>query len=296
MRVIFAGTPVVAIPTLEALLSSEHEVVAVLTRTDAPVGRKAVLTPSPVAEFAERHSLNIIKANSIDETIASVLAELKADLGVVVAYGAFLPQATLDATTHGWINLHFSPLPRLRGAAPLQHTLIEGQLLAHTCVFKLVKAMDAGPIASVEAHQLTGSETATNLLAQLSIAGATQTLHVIDDIENGTVVWTEQKGEPTFANKLTTQDAFLDPSLDGPALFNRFRGVTTEPGAWLLDGELRVKVLDAAPSSLTLNPAAIELLDGRVFYGTSTTALELISVQPAGKSKMSAADWARGRR
>ena len=296
MRVIFAGTPEAAVPTLELLHSSGHEVVAVVTRPDAPRGRKRVITPSPVAVFAQDHGIPIIKARSIETETAQAIAELEADLGVVVAYGAFLPEHTLHATKHGWINLHFSRLPEFRGAAPVQWTLIAGHEQAHTTVFKLVKDMDAGPIVSVDSTQLCGTETATELLATLGRTGASQTLKVVDDIDRGNAVFVEQEGTISFAPKISLEQAELDPSLDGKTLLNLYRGVTEEPGAWFTDGEIRVKVLEASRSDRVIEPGVIEVDKQQVFWGTATTALLFTLVQPAGKAAMKAADWARGRR
>jgi methionyl-tRNA formyltransferase len=296
MRIVFAGTPETAIPALDVLLKSHHEVVAVLTRPDAPHGRKAVMTASPVARFASDHDLRVIKASSMNEAVYTDLRSANPDLGVVVAFGALLPDEALNIPKHGWINLHFSALPHLRGAAPVQWTLINGDPQAHTSVFQLVKKMDAGPIASVETTELAGNETAADLLSTLAITGATQLLRVANDIELGRQGFSDQVGNPTFAPKLSIQDAHLVPDQNLSELFNRYRGVTPEPGAWILDGDVRVKVHEALMSNEDVEPGEIESRSGRVYFGTSTQALELVKVQPAGKSSMSAADWSRGRR
>ena len=296
MKIIFAGTPETAVPTLEALIESGHEIVGVLTRPDAPIGRKAVLTPSAVAQCAESHGLVTIKAKAVDSAVTAQLSQLGADLGVVVAYGAFLPTATLELPQHGWVNLHFSQLPELRGAAPVQWTLINGNDYAATTVFRLVEAMDAGPIASIEQTKLSGTETASELLATLATSGAQQVVSTVRAIESGTQDFAEQQGVATFAPKLSIEDGYLDPKMDAISLFNRFRGVSTEPGAWILLDQERLKIRSARPSEIAISPGAIELQDSHVFFGTATTALELLRVQPAGRQTMNAADWARGRR
>jgi methionyl-tRNA formyltransferase len=296
VKIIFAGTPETAVPTLEALIKSGHEIVAVLTRPDAPVGRRAVLTPSAVASFAESHDLLTIKTKTVDSAVTAQLADLESDLGVVVAYGAFLPTATLELPMHGWVNLHFSRLPELRGAAPVQWTLINGYEYAATTVFRLVEAMDAGPIASIEQTKLSGTETASELLATLAESGAQQVVSTVQAIESGTEHFAEQQGVATFAPKLSIEEGHLDPNLDANTLFNRFRGVSAEPGAWILIDQNRIKIRSAKPSDVVISPGAIELQGSHVYFGTVTTALELLSVQPAGKQTMNAADWARGRR
>jgi len=296
VKIIFAGTPETAVPTLEALIKSGHEIVAVLTRPDAPVGRKAVLTPSAVASFADSHGLLTIKAKSVDSAVTAQLAPLEADLGVVVAYGAFLPTAALELPKHGWVNLHFSRLPKLRGAAPVQWTLINGNEYAATTVFQLVEAMDAGPIASIEQTKLSGAETSSELLATLATSGAQHVVSTVQAIESGTQPFAEQQGVATFAPKLSIEDGYLDPNLDAKTLFNRFRGVSAEPGAWILIDQDRIKIRSAKPSEIAISPGTIEAQGSRVYFGTATTALELLLVQPAGKQTMNAADWARGRR
>lgn len=295
MKIIFAGTPETAVPTLNALIEAQHDIVAVLTRADAPIGRKSVLTPSAVALRAAELDLRTIKANSLDEQTIALLSGLKADIGVVVAYGAFLPESVLDIPTHGWINLHFSDLPALRGAAPLQWTLINGLTEASTCVFKLVKEMDAGPIYSTERYPLVGDEVAGDLLAELALSGAQQVVNDLVRIEAGADP-VQQTSEFSLAPKLSTAQSQLSSERAAIDLFNLYRGVTPEPGAWIdYDGQ-RLKVHDCALSDRSIEQGIIETRDGKVLWGTNTTALELITVQPAGKQSMRAADWARGLR
>lgn len=296
MNIVFAGTPETAVPTLDALMAAGHNIVAVLTRPDAPIGRKAVMTPSAVAQAALAHGLPIIKAARVDADVTKALTDLEADLGVVVAFGAMLPQSALDLPHDGWINLHFSALPEWRGAAPVQWTLLSGASEAATSVFRLVSEMDAGDVASVETQSLRGDETSGQLLERLSHTGAAQVLGVVSNINAGSAVFTPQTGQATFARKLNIADGELVPSQTNEENFNRYRGVTPEPGAWLNDGDVRVKIHRAARSQLVLTPGEIAVVNGAVLWGTSTTALQLIEVQPAGKQRMSAADWARGRR
>jgi methionyl-tRNA formyltransferase len=296
VKIVFAGTPETAVPTLSALISAGHHVVAVLTRPDAPIGRKAVMTPSAVAQAAVVHGLHVIKAARIDADVITELQSLNAELGVVVAFGAMFPPAALDVPHHGWINLHFSALPTWRGAAPVQWTLISGSGEAATTVFRLVREMDAGDVASVESHPLRGDETSAELLERLAQTGAQQVRQVVSDISRGAASFTPQEGEPTFAGKLSVADGELQADDSGIENYNRFRGVTHEPGAWLNDGEIRLKVHQASLSAQKIDAGVIAAVDGKVFWGTQTEALELIEVQPAGKQRMSARDWARGRR
>lgn len=296
MKIFFAGTPETAIPTLSALLEAGHEIVGVITRDDAPVGRKAILTPSPVAVFAQSAGIETIKANRITDDVCERIEATHADLGIVVAYGGFLSDRALQATTFGWLNLHFSDLPQLRGAAPVQHTLLQGNDKAATCVFQLVAAMDAGPIASTEFTDLNGTETTGELLATLALTGAHHVVDVVENVSQGTMSFTEQVGEPTFAPKLDAHHGQLIAEDSGQVNFNRYRGVTPEPGAWILDNGVRVKIHVAKLSIHALEPGEICIVDDSVLWGTASTAIELVEVQPSGKQRMNARDWARGRR
>ncbi len=296
MKVVFAGTPELAIPSAQALLDHGHEIVAVLTRPDAPVGRKRVMTPSPVAAWAVARGLKVIKSAILSPEINDELTALKADVGVVVAYGALLPESTLELLPHGWFNLHFSNLPQYRGAAPVQRALMSGETSVATCVFRLVKKMDAGPIASCHIYEVEPHETAQQLLARLSEAAADQASIVVDSIQRGELNVTEQSGSATFAPKIDIAEAGFIPTDSAQVNFNRFRGVTAEPGFWFLDGEQRVKVLDASIFSADLDPSSLHVVDGEVLLGCASGSLVLRQVQPAGKAAMKATDWMRGRR
>lgn len=296
MRIIFAGTPEVALPGLTALLASGHDVVGVLTREDAPVGRKRVLTPSPVAEYAQEQGLYVIKANRITTDVESAIRDLDAELGVVVAYGCILPQSALDLLSHGWVNLHFSALPSFRGAAPAQHDLLVGAAHGSLSVFQIVLELDAGDVfaqASVDYH---GDETAGQALALLADRGATVLVEVVNSIEAGAAQALPQQGEVTVARKFVREDGHLDPSQGAHSTYNRYRAMTPEPGAWFTLGDQNIKVLQASlptPES-GLSVSELREVDGHILLGCSNGAIELIEVLPAGKQAMKARDWFRG--
>ncbi|RQP09971.1 MAG: methionyl-tRNA formyltransferase [Microbacteriaceae bacterium] len=296
MRLIFAGSPAAAVPSLRALLEGPHEVVAVVTREDAPQGRKRVLTPTPVADVAEAAGVPVVKANRLSHVQDELLA-LEAELGVVVAYGGLIREPILSAPTHGWINLHFSLLPRWRGAAPVQHALIAGDAETGAAVFQLVPELDAGPVFAMERTTIGRVQTAGHLLESLSESGARLLAGVVDAIADGTAVATAQEGEVTLAPKLTLEDGRLDWTEPAARIDARRRGVTPEPGATTtLDGE-RFKILDAAIAhdAPRLEPGHVALRGKAVHVGTADVPLELVVVQPAGKRAMPAADWWRGR-
>lgn len=296
MKIIFAGTPEAAVPTLRALMASSHEVVAVLTRPDAPVGRKRILTPSPVAECAQDFGIPILYASKIEVDTREKIAHFEADLGVVVAYGALLPQETLDNPRLGWINLHFSELPQWRGAAPVQWQLISGATKAGSSVFSLVEELDAGDVYYSQTFPIGPDETSGELLTRLSELGAQQVVEVVHALESGTAHATKQTGESSYARKLSSEDGFLSPQDSVEDVYNRYRGVTPEPGAFVLVNSERVKIISMVRSALTVPPGLIRLVEKKAVMGCTHGSLELITVQPAGKPAMPAPDWFRGLR
>lgn len=295
MRIVFAGTPAVAIPSLAAV-AARHEVVAVVTREDAPLGRKRVLTPSPVAEEATRLGLPVIKANRLREEVTERIAELQPDLGVVVAYGGLVREPLLSLPRLGWVNLHFSLLPRWRGAAPVQHAVIAGDTETGAAVFRLVPELDAGDVYAELRRPIGPDETAGELLDALAVDGAGLLADTTDALAAGTAVAVPQQGDVTLAPKLSLDDARLDLTQPAERVYARLRGVTPEPGAFALLGGERFKLHAARRTTgePPLAPGAVEARGRRVLLGTGTDPLELVTVQPAGKRAMPAADWLRG--
>lgn len=295
MKLVFAGTPAVALPTLD-LLARHHEIVAAVTREDSPQGRKRVLTPSPVAVRASELGVRTIRANRLDDTVTSQVAELQPDLGVIVAYGGLVRSPLLETPRLGWINLHFSLLPRWRGAAPVQWSIMSGDADGGATVFQLVRALDAGSIFDSIVRPIGAHETSGHLLEALSHDGAALTLKVVDALAAGTARSVEQHGEATLAPKITLEHARIDFTAELDTVFRRIRATTPEPGAFTVVDGLRVKILQAAPTydAAPLRPGELAGDGSRVLIGTATSPLELLRVQPAGKKAMQAADWWRG--
>lgn len=302
LRLVFAGTPAAAVPSLERLAASGHEVVAAVTRPAAPLGRKRVLTPSPVAAAAQRLGIHVIEAARLDADATGRIGALRPDLGVIVAYGGLVREPLLSAPAHGWINLHFSLLPAWRGAAPVQHALIAGDAETGASVFRLVPELDAGDVYGERRRQVGPDETAGDLLEVLAVTGADLLGDVVEGIADGTADATPQSGEPSFAPKLGIDDARLDWTFPAARVRDRFRGVTPEPGAWTTVDDQRLKVLELvdapdavdAPLAAPLAPGEITTSGRRVLIGTGSHALELRRVQPAGRRAMPAGDWWRG--
>lgn len=297
MRLVFAGTPAVAVPSLRALASGPHEIAAVVTRSDAPLGRKRVLTPSPVAQAAEELGLPVIKADRLDADATARIAALKPQLGVIVAYGGLVREPLLSLPERGWINLHFSLLPRWRGAAPVQRALIAGDAVTGASVFQLVAALDAGDVFAEERYEVPTGSTSADVLDALADIGAPLLARVVEGIADRTAVAVPQEGEPTLAPKLTLDDGALDLTRDAVSLLHRIAGVTPEPGAHTTFDGARFKVLRASASDAPpLPPGRVAASGKEVLVGTGTEPLRLETVQPAGKGAMHAGDWFRGLR
>jgi methionyl-tRNA formyltransferase len=295
LRIVFAGSPEAATPSLALLAASRHEVVAAVTREDTPQGRRRVLTPTAVASAAAELEIPILKSNAV-ASIADDIAALDADLGVIVAYGALIREPLLSLPRLGWINLHFSILPRWRGAAPVQRAIMAGDEVTGATVFGLVPQLDAGAVYGQFTRPIGANETAGHLLASLADAGAQLLLRVVDALADGSARAEPQSGDVTTAPKLSLEDGRIDWNADVAVVSNRIRGVTPEPGAFTLLGGQRIKVLAATPAPGIQQPAGqFGYTDGRVIVGTASGALELLAVQPAGKNPMPAADWWHGR-
>jgi methionyl-tRNA formyltransferase len=298
VKILYAGTPSVAVPPLVHLAERPGiEIVAVLTRTDAPVGRKKVLTPSPVAQEAEERGLPVLKANRVDAELTERIRGLGADVAAVVAYGALVPRAALDAVPHGWINLHFSLLPQWRGAAPVQRALMAGDTVLGASTFLLEAGLDTGPVVGTMTDELRPEDTAGTVLDRLSRTAAPLLADSLRAVVEGTARPTAQQGEVSLAPKLTAEDGrvrWTDPAV---AVVHRVRGVTPEPGAWTqLDGRrFKLERVVARPDERELAPGECVLRGDAVLVGTGSYAVQLTTVQPAGKKTMDAAAWARGR-
>ncbi len=303
MRLVFAGTPEVALPALDALLASgRHEVAAVVTRPDAPAGRGRKLVASPVAQRAQEAGIEILRpARPRDEDFLARLREIAPDCCPVVAYGALLPKSALDVPVHGWVNLHFSLLPAWRGAAPVQHAVIAGDEVTGASTFLIEEGLDSGPVYGVITEKVGSADTSGTLLDRLAAGGAGLLAATMDGIEDGTLVARPQPAEGiSLAPKLSVPDAEVDWSAPALRVDRLIRGCTPAPGAWTLrDGErLKLAPVLPRPDHAGPRPAPGELVvtKNAVHVGTGSHPVELTDVQPQGKKPMRAADWARGAR
>ncbi|MEI7032026.1 methionyl-tRNA formyltransferase [Streptomyces pratensis] len=299
MKLVFAGTPEVAVPALDALIASgRHEVAAVVTRPDAPAGRGRRLVASPVAERAQEAGIEVLKpAKPRDEGFLARLREIAPDCCPVVAYGALLPKAALDVPARGWVNLHFSLLPAWRGAAPVQHAVMAGDEVTGASTFLIEEGLDSGPVYGVLTEEVRPGDTSGDLLTRLAFAGAGLLAATMDGIEDGTLHAVPQPAEGvTLAPKLTVEDAQVQWSAPALRVDRVVRGCTPAPGAWTLFRGERLKLIQTAPvpDRTDLAPGEPAVAKNNVYVGTGSHAVELIWVQPQGKKPMRAADWARG--
>jgi methionyl-tRNA formyltransferase len=301
MRLAFAGTPAAALPTLDALLKSRHEVAAVISRPDARAGRGQLLVTSPVTRRAAEAGIEVLRPDRPgDPDFLDRLAAIGPDCCPVVAYGALLPQSALGIPVHGWVNLHFSILPAWRGAAPVQHAILHGDDVTGATTFRIVRELDAGPVFGVLTEPIRPSDTAGQLLDRLAAAGADLMVATLDGIESGELEAREQPQHGvSLAPKVTPADARVDWRTPAMAIDRLVRACTPEPGAWTeLDG-LRLKLWPvrlAGADSASLAHGEVRALRDQVLVGTATVPVILGDVQPHGKRRMSAADWARGAR
>lgn len=298
MRLVFAGTPAAAVPSLAALADAGRDVALVVTRPDAPQGRRRVLTPSAVAGAASALGIPVLKTARLDEAATAEISAAEASLGVVVAYGGLVREPLLSALPHGWINLHFSRLPHWRGAAPVQHALIAGDEVTGASVFRLVAELDAGDILGELDYRVPPGATAGDVLDALAHRGAHLLREVVGAIAAGSAAARPQTGMPSFAPKLTLDDARVRWNQPAAVVLARIRGVTPEPGAFTTVEGARVKVLAAREGEwdLRLDPGVIAPHGRELLVGTASTPIGLITVQPAGKPAMAAVDWWRGLR
>src|SRR6266487_3472092 len=317
MRLVFAGTPQAAVPALEALLASRHDVAAVLTRPDAPAGRgghrgggsdgashgaphgRRPVAPGPVAALAHEAGLEVLAPARVrDPAFLDRLREISPDCCPVTAYGALLPRVALDIPRRGWVNLHFSVLPAWRGAAPVQHAILHGDDITGATTFQIVEELDAGPVFGVLTEPIRPTDTAGQLLGRLAVAGARLLVDTLDGIESEQL---EARPQPatgvSFAPKITPADARVSWAAVAHAVDRLIRACTPHPGAWTVFRETRVKIGPIALASPGEHaPGELQVCRGKVLVGTGSHPVVLGEVQPQGKRAMPAIDWVRGLR
>ena len=293
MRIGVAATPDVAIPTLNWLLQSDHEIALIITQPDRPAGRGQVLQQTVVADWAQGHQIPLIKPESSQELLGTI-DDL--DLVLTIGYGVLLPESILSLPKHGFLNLHFSLLPAYRGAAPAQRALQNGDLVTGVTVFQLDKGMDTGPIFAQQSINIDPSWRSFELLQHLSHLGPDVVQKSFDMIQNGESS-KNQEGLATNAPKISKSEAKIDFTQDSVKIANAIRAFTYEPGAWTLwKGESFKICATKVSNGPSGKPGQISVIDKSVVVATGSGTLELLRVIPSGKKEMDAIDWARGAR
>jgi methionyl-tRNA formyltransferase len=291
VRIGVAATPDVAIPTLNWLLQSDHEIALIITQPDRPAGRGQVLQQTVVADWAQGHQIPVIKPESSQE-LRGTIDDL--DLVLTIGYGVLLPESILSLPQHGFLNLHFSLLPAYRGAAPAQRALQNGDLVTGVTVFQLDKGMDTGPIFVQQSINIDPSWRSFELLQHLSLLGPDVVQKSFDMIQNGESS-KNQEGLATNAPKISKSEAKIDFTQDSVKIANAIRAFTFEPGAWTLwKGESFKICATKVSNGPSGKPGQISFIDKSVFVSTGSGSLELLRVIPSGKKEMDAIDWARG--
>ena len=300
LRLLFAGTPEAAVPSLRALLSSRHEVVAVLTRPDAPAGRGRRLVRSPVGALADEAGIPVLTpGRPAEPAFLDALRALGPDCCAIVAYGALIPAVALAVPRFGWVNLHFSLLPAWRGAAPVQAALRHGDDVTGACTFRLEEGLDTGPVYGVVTEAVAPTDTAGDVLGRLAVSGAGLLAATVDGIADGTVQARPQPAEGvSLAPKVTVADARVDWATPPVAVDRLVRSVTPEPGAWTMFRDERLGLGPVRPAVTAeepeLKPGELYVEKRRVLAGTAGAPVVLGEVRPVGRRPMPAADWARG--
>jgi methionyl-tRNA formyltransferase len=298
LRLLFAGTPEPAVPSLRALLGSRHEVVAVLTRPDAPAGRGRRLVRSPVGALADEAGIPVLTPRRpADPAFLDTLRALAPDCCPVVAYGALIPRAALDVPRQGWVNLHFSLLPAWRGAAPVQAAVRHGDAITGATTFRIEEGLDTGPVYGVVTEPVGPADTAGALLDRLAVSGARLLVATLDAVADGTAAPVPQPADGiSHAPKVTVADARVDWAAPPVAVDRLVRSVTPDPGAWTTfrGDRLGIGPVRALRDGPELKPGELHVEKRRVLAGTAGAPVELGEVRPVGRRPMPAADWARG--
>lgn len=296
MSILFAGSPANAALVLTELVQNGVEIGLVLTRADAKVGRKGILTQTPVADVADKYGIEVVKANRITAEVLKKIANFHLDFAVVVAFGVLLDADAIAAMPKGWYNLHFSLLPAYRGAAPIQHALLDSRQETGITVFKIDEGLDTGPIAKQLEVKIEPGETFGDLLNRLSALGASMLLELIASIRSGFVKLTDQVGVPTSAPKIVRSDSRIFFSSTAKSIHDRFRATTPQPGAWAIWNGDACKLLELRLSERVAQsaPGTVHSVDSEIYVDCQDFQLQIISVQPAGRTAMNANDWYRG--
>ena len=296
MKLFVASSSLVAKPLISTLLvGKDHQLLGLITNPDKATGRGMQIEANELATWAQSEKIQTYKPSTHDE-IRLIIEKDKPDLVITIAYGQLIPELLLDLPKHGWINVHFSTLPKWRGAAPVQWAILNGDKESGVSIFKLEKGMDTGPIYLMQSIQIESSERSEELLERLSILGSSLTLDSLTLISDGFTPQAQSAQGVSIAPKFKKSDGQLDWSQSSEQIFNRYRALSDNPGVWSMLADLRIKIDSLRPSyaSDQLKPGEILIDSEKFFVGTSTNVIEIVRLTPAGRNQMSAAEFIRG--
>ena len=296
MKLFVASSSLVAKPLISTLLvSKDHQLLGLITNPDKATGRGMQIEANELATWAQSEKIQTYKPSTHDE-IRLIIEKDKPDLVITIAYGQLIPEPLLDLPKHGWINVHFSTLPKWRGAAPVQWAILNGDKESGISIFKLERGMDTGPIYLMQSVQIESSERSEELLERFSILGSSLTLDSLTLISDGFTPQAQSAQGVSIAPKFKKSDGQLDWSQSSEQIFNRYRALSDNPGVWSMLADLRIKIDSLRPSyaSDQLKPGEILIDSEKFFVGTSTNVIEIVRLTPAGRNQMSAAEFIRG--
>lgn len=295
MIVAVAATADVAIPTLEWLVKSEYQLLRVITTPDSKAGRGKVLTPSPVAMWADTNKLEISKPYTQEEMKNAFQG---VDVVVAIAYGRILTKDVLNIPKHGFLNLHFSLLPAYRGAAPVQRSILTGDVVTGISIFKIDENLDTGPIYLQNEFKIPENSTSDEVLSELAYLGASAFGAVFEMIEQGVAPSAQSATGVSFAPKISKDEAKIDWHLPAEKIINAVRAFTSNPGAWTSHRGSLLKITEIGQhgGEQKLEPGVLCAAGKRLFIGTASASVEIMKIIPAGKKEMPASDWINGAR
>jgi methionyl-tRNA formyltransferase len=296
LKVVVASSSPVAIPLISALnASSTHQLIGLLTNPDKATGRGMHVVANELATWAESLGLNVQKPENNDE-LKKVIENIKPEIVITIAYGRIIPLDLLELPKSGWINVHFSLLPRWRGAAPVQWAILNGDKQTGITVFKLDKGMDTGPVYLEQVTPINDNENSDELLKRLSQIGSDLVIKSLELISDGVIPKPQASNGITLAPKISKNDGKIDWQQSSNQVVNRFRALSSNPGVWSLLGELRIKIDALVASSFVdqIKPADVVINGERLFVGVLDGVIEILILTPAGRSQMSAAEFIRG--
>ena len=296
MKVLIASSSILSIPLFNVLSnSSEYEITGLLTNQDKPTGRGQKIGSNELAVWAQSQNFDIYKSSSEDEMISALTKSLP-EIVITIAFGQLVKEKALRIPKFGWINIHFSILPKWRGAAPVQHSILNGEQSTGISIFKLDQGMDTGPIYLSKEFSLKEDETTTEVLNRLSVEGSEMTLDVLKMIEDRKQPKDQSNTAVSFAPKFQKKDGEINWKKSSESIYNLYRALGSNPGIWTVLNGVRLKIdsLRRSDVQLQLSSGQIEIDSEKIYAGTSEGVIEVLQVTPAGRNSMSSGEFVRG--